>query len=102
MLLRSKLGVWDLQVKGRRLDVEGAIRTRSRAAAQAEQWQVVRAPVKIFTLLADMLIEAREGMRFTSATVFFPVLHVTARMTWLNRLLFGQLSSSRELVVLSE
>ncbi|BDA48104.1 Importin-9 [Coccomyxa sp. Obi] len=51
----------ETKVKGRRLDVEGAIRTRSRAAAQAEQWQVVSAPVKIFMLLADMLIEAREG-----------------------------------------
>ena len=48
-------------MKGRRLDVEGAIRTRSRAATQAEQWQVVSARVKIFALLADMLIEAREG-----------------------------------------
>lgn len=49
------------QVKGQRLDTDGAIRTRSRAAVQAEQWAVVSANAKIFMLLADMLIEAREG-----------------------------------------
>jgi hypothetical protein len=49
------------QVKGKRLDTEGVIRTRSRAAAQAEEWQIVSAPTKIVMLLADMLIEACEG-----------------------------------------
>ena len=64
------------QVKGRRLDVEGAIRTRSRAAAQAEEWQVVSARVKIFSLLADMLIEAREGAR--SPTLLVPLARCCA------------------------
>ena len=49
------------QVKGRRLDTEGAIRTRSRAAAQAERWAPVSARVRIFALLADVLVEAVEG-----------------------------------------
>lgn len=48
-------------MKGRRLDTEGAIRTRSRAAAQAERWAPVSARAKIFALLADVLVEAREG-----------------------------------------
>lgn len=50
-----------MQVKGKRLDVHGSIRTRSRAKTQAEQWEYVDAPTKIFALLADTLIEAREG-----------------------------------------
>lgn len=49
------------QVKGKRLDLDTGIRTRSRAAAQQEQYEAVPAPVQIFALLADMLIEAREG-----------------------------------------
>ena len=49
------------QVKGKRLDLNTGIRTRSRAAAQQEQFEAVPAPVQIFGLLADMLIEAREG-----------------------------------------
>ena len=49
------------QVKGKRLDLDTGIRTRSRAAAQQEQFEAVPAPVQIFALLADMLIEAREG-----------------------------------------
>ena len=49
------------QVKGKRLDLDTGIRTRSRAAAQREQFEAVPAPVQIFVLLADMLIEAREG-----------------------------------------
>ena len=51
------------QVKGKRLDIDSGIRTRSRAAAQREQYEAVPAPVQIFVLLADMLIEAREGVR---------------------------------------
>ena len=51
------------QVKGKRLDTESGIRTRSRAATQREQYEAVPAPVQIFVLLADMLIEAREGAR---------------------------------------
>jgi hypothetical protein len=50
-----------IQVKGKRLDTETRIRTRSRAAMQQEQYEAVPAPVQIFVLLADMLIEAREG-----------------------------------------
>ena len=50
------------QVKGKRLDLNTGIRTRSRAAAQQEQFEAVPAPVQIFVLLADMLIEAREGV----------------------------------------
>lgn len=49
------------QVKGKRLDTESGIRTRSRAAWQQEQWQWVPAPAKLFALLADTLIEAKEG-----------------------------------------
>ena len=51
------------QVKGKRLDTDSGIRTRSRAATQREQYEAVPAPVQIFVLLADMLIEAREGAR---------------------------------------
>ena len=51
------------QVKGKRLDSDSGIRTRSRAATQHEQYEAVPAPVQIFVLLADMLIEAREGAR---------------------------------------
>ena len=50
-----------MQVKGRRLDVDEGIRTRARAKKQAEQWQYVSAPTKIFCLLADTLLEAQEG-----------------------------------------
>ena len=50
-----------IQVKGKRLDTETGIRTRSRAAMQQERYEAVLAPVQIFVLLADMLIEAREG-----------------------------------------
>ena len=50
-----------IQVKGKRLDTETGIRTRSRAATQQERYEAVPAPVQIFVLLADMLIEAREG-----------------------------------------
>ena len=50
-----------VQVKGKRLDLNTGIRTRSRAAAQQEQFEAVPAPVQIFALLSDMLIEAREG-----------------------------------------
>ena len=47
-----------LQVKGKRLDTEGGIRTRARAAAQAEQWSAVPVRVKILMLLTDAYIES--------------------------------------------
>ena len=50
-----------LQVKGKQLDLDGGIRTRSRAAKQGERWQWVPAPAKLFSLLADTLLEAKEG-----------------------------------------
>ncbi len=50
-----------MQVKGKRLDTDEGIRTRARARRQAEQWQYVSAPTKIFCLLADTLLEAQEG-----------------------------------------
>jgi hypothetical protein len=50
-----------IQVRGKRLDTETGIRTRLRAATQQERYEAVPAPVQIFVLLADMLIEAREG-----------------------------------------
>lgn len=46
------------QVKGKRLDTEGGIRTRARARAQAEQWSAVPLRVKIVVLLTDAYIEA--------------------------------------------
>ena len=49
------------QVKGRRLDTNGGIRTRARAREQAEQWHLVPAPARILALMADTLLEAREG-----------------------------------------
>lgn len=49
------------QVKGRRLDTNGGIRTRARAREQAEQWHMVPAPARILALMADTLLEAREG-----------------------------------------
>lgn len=45
------------QVKGKRLDVEGGIRTRARARAAAEQWSAVPLRVKIVMLLTDAYIE---------------------------------------------
>lgn len=48
-------------VRGARLDVEGGIRTRARAAAAAERWTEVSARVKIVELLADALLESTEG-----------------------------------------
>jgi hypothetical protein len=47
-----------VQVKGKRLDTEGGIRTRARAAAQAEQWSAVPLRVKIVMLLTDSYIES--------------------------------------------
>ena len=41
--------------------MDNGIRTRSKARQQAEQWQYVPAPAKIFSLLADTLVEAKEG-----------------------------------------
>ena len=49
-------------MKGRRLDVDSGICTRSRARIQAEHWNYVPASTKIFSLLADTLIEAKEGV----------------------------------------
>jgi len=58
IVTNKKLGV---QVKGKRLDVESGIRTRSVAKQQEERWEYVPAPAKIFSLLADTLVEAKEG-----------------------------------------
>lgn len=49
------------QVKGRRLDTDGGIRTRARAREEAEHWHMVPAPARILALMADTLLEAREG-----------------------------------------
>ena len=46
-----------MQVKGRRMDIDSGIRTRSRAKQQAEQWSMEPAPAKILALLADYLQE---------------------------------------------
>lgn len=46
-------------VKGKRIDDQSGIRTRSRAAKHAEQWSRVPLRVKIVMLLADAYIEAR-------------------------------------------
>mgnify|MGYP001810386154 CR=1 FL=1 len=46
------------QVKGRRLDTEGGIRTRAQARLLAEQWSAVPLRVKIIMLLTDSYIEA--------------------------------------------
>ena len=46
------------QVKGRRLDTEGGIRTRARARTAAEQWSAVPLRVKLVQLLTDAYIEA--------------------------------------------
>lgn len=46
------------QVKGRRLDTEGGIRTRARARTTAEQWSVVPLRIKLVQLLTDAFIEA--------------------------------------------
>ena len=46
-----------MQVKGKRMDVDSGIRTRSRAKQQAEQWSMEPAPAKILALLADYLQE---------------------------------------------
>lgn len=54
-----------LQVKGKRLDIDSGIRTRARAAKQQEQWQYIPASAKLFALLADILIEAKEGRRLS-------------------------------------
>ena len=48
-------------MKGKQLDLDSGIRTRSRAAKQGERWQWVPAPAKLFSLLADTLLEAKEG-----------------------------------------
>lgn len=61
-----------VQVKGRRLDVDSGIRTRARAAHQAEQWQWVPAPAKLLALLADALIELREGPSHASENSLSP------------------------------
>lgn len=48
-----------LQVKGRRLDTNSGPRTRSRAAKQAEQWDVVSLRLKLLVLTVDALLEAQ-------------------------------------------
>lgn len=45
------------QVRGRRLDTGGAIRTRSRAAAQAEHWDRIPLRLKLFVLTVEALKE---------------------------------------------
>jgi hypothetical protein len=47
------------QVKGRRLDTDSGPRTRSRAAKQAEQWDMVSLRLKLFVLTVDALLEAQ-------------------------------------------
>ncbi|KAL4434017.1 hypothetical protein ABPG75_000458 [Micractinium tetrahymenae] len=47
-----------IQVKGKRLDTEGGIRTRARARTRAEQWSAVPLRIKIIMLLTDAFIEA--------------------------------------------
>ena len=56
----AALFLWPaLQVKGRRMDVNSAIRTRSRAKQQAEQWQMVPLPAKLLAMLTDTVTESR-------------------------------------------
>ena len=58
-LLASRHPALDaVQVKGKRLDTEGAIRTRARARAAAEQWSWVPLRVRLVVLLTDAYIEA--------------------------------------------
>ena len=56
-----------MQVKGKRMDVNSAIRTRSRAKQQAEQWQMVPLPAKLLAMLTDTITESQAqkaaGMR---------------------------------------
>jgi hypothetical protein len=52
------LRLLSLQVRGRRLDTEGGVRTRARALSQAEQWSVVPLRVKLVVVLTDAYIEA--------------------------------------------
>lgn len=47
-----------LQVRGKRVDSGGGIRTRARARTQSEEWSSVALPVKIAMLLTDAYIEA--------------------------------------------
>ena len=57
-----------MQVKGKRLDVDSGIRTRSRAKQQAEQWSLEPASAKILALLADYLQE-QQSQALTGAAV---------------------------------
>ncbi|KAL4441799.1 hypothetical protein ABPG77_003715 [Micractinium sp. CCAP 211/92] len=58
LLISSHPALDAIQVKGKRLDTEGGIRTRARARAHAEQWSAVPLRVKIVMLLTDAYIEA--------------------------------------------
>eukprot|EP00884_Botryococcus_braunii_P000242 jgi/Botrbrau1/10218/Bobra.0362s0008.1 len=50
-----------VELPGRRLDLNTGIRTRSKAALMPEQYEMVPADAKIFSLLVDALEEAVEG-----------------------------------------
>ncbi|KAL6779589.1 hypothetical protein ACKKBG_A12895 [Auxenochlorella protothecoides x Auxenochlorella symbiontica] len=58
LLLRPGADLDAVAVRGRRLDVEGGILTRARAAQRAERWSSVPLRAKIVQLLVDAHIEA--------------------------------------------
>ena len=58
-------------MKGRRLDTDSGIRTRAKAREQAEQWHMIPAPARILALMADTLLEAREGAPPPAKTLGF-------------------------------
>ncbi|KAK9862534.1 hypothetical protein WJX84_000998 [Apatococcus fuscideae] len=49
------------QVKGWQIETDTGIRTRSKARKQQEQWVMLPAPVKLFSLLVDTVGEQQEG-----------------------------------------
>lgn len=59
-----------MQVKGKRMDVDSGIRTRSRAKHQAEQWSMEPAPAKILALLADYLQEQQSQALSGAASTY--------------------------------
>ena len=59
LLLCSHPAIDSLIVKGKRIDSDIGIRTRSRAAQHAEQWNQVPLRVKIVMVLADAYIESK-------------------------------------------
>ncbi len=59
------------QVKGRRLDVEGGPRTRSRAKVQAEQWDSVPLRLKLFVLTVDALAEAQAQLVLSFRSILY-------------------------------